>query len=53
MSMSLNFNYLWDGANNIINGLSPVYLVIVGFTFGVGILTLIARQIGGAFKGRL
>ena len=45
MSLSLNFNHLWTGANAMINGLGPVYLIVIGFSFGIAILGVIAKAI--------
>jgi len=45
MSLSLNFDNLWTGANEMVNGIGPVYLTVIGFTFGVAILGVIAKAI--------
>lgn len=50
MSLSLDFNNLWTGANQMINGIGPVYLTVIGFSFGVAILGVIAKAIQG-FRG--
>jgi hypothetical protein len=51
MSFSLDFTGVFDNASQIVNGLFPVYLVPLGITLGVGLVSVIARAFKGALSG--
>lgn len=43
--ISLDFGQLWIGAQTMVNALGSPYLLIIGFSFGMGILGAIAAAI--------
>jgi hypothetical protein len=52
MSLSLDMATLFTNAQLIVNSLWPVAAIGIGFTLGVGILSLVVRVIGGALHSR-
>jgi len=45
MSMSLDFNLLWSGANVVINGIGPTYLLVAGVSVGLVLVALIGAAV--------
>jgi hypothetical protein len=51
MSLSLDFGQMLSTAFELINGLWPVFVLPIGFTLGLGLLSWIVKSIGGSIKG--
>jgi hypothetical protein len=51
LSFNLDFSGIFETASTIVNGLFPVYLVPLGITLGIGILTVIVKAFSSILRG--